>query len=195
MFYVMILLSFFSVGMGQTPLIQDEGISLFKQETKGAKTRITVKGNIVASQEEILNVLLEFNGHHRWVPRLKSSRLLKEFSDGRLHVESVFDAPWPMVDRVFILEGNIKKQKRAFVILGKGDVFPLGQKGVITAQITDYELKLIRKGKILTNCSLSYVFDSKGYIPFWITDYIVSKWPMEFFKLLRSRVYYPKAFK
>jgi len=195
-----ILFFFSSIAMGQETYeftFKEEGIALMAKELGGPKSIVKVSGNIVAPYEEIYQILLEYKGHHKWVPRLMSSQFIHYEKDSKVEVETVFDAPWPIADRVFHLKANIIKQLNQIKILGSGFISPIGQddEDVVTARVNRYELKLLKKGKYLTHVSLIFEIDSQGYVPFWVMNYIQRKWPVEFFRLLRLRVYYPHVFK
>ena len=174
----------------------EDGIKLYTTPAHENHLMMRVEGNILAPKDDILNALLDIPHRHKWVPLLESSKVLSRKSKSEFMAEDYFDAPWPISDRKLVLNIEVKRPSNTKIIIqGNGHLQPTDAdfKGT-PAVVKRFEIILTQQGRFLTTFSFLCDSNPNEDLPFWIVAYIQKKWPVEFLKWLRNRVYYPQNF-
>ena len=172
-----------------------EGIEIYKSESKelGSVIPFMAKGEINANVEDILSILLNSNEKKLWAPKLMDVKVHKKVAPGEYIFSEIYHAPWPFLNREFLLSGKIKVKPEGVV-----EITSTGFKGknfskYLSSDTVACEIKyvnIVLKSLSSTKTLLRFEFfgDMGGWIPVWIANMIQKVWPAKFIMKLRERV-------
>ncbi|MBC97632.1 MAG: hypothetical protein CME63_07780 [Halobacteriovoraceae bacterium] len=170
------------------------GFSVFT--SKNSKTDIVpikVEGIIEAPITAIMENLRTIEGSEDWTPDLVIKKTLKDFGPRKAITYSLTDMPWPLYDRVLILENELllDKERKLLFVLSK--TVPFEKKAIPSSDKTIEALvgysnmgfRPVSKDK--TFVEFTAWVDPKGSIPSWVINFFQMKWPVTFFEALEER--------
>ncbi len=154
---------------------------------------IKVEGEIDAPITAIMENLRTIEGSEEWTPDLIKKTTLADHGAPKAITYSLTDMPWPLYDRVLILENELfldKERKLLFVV---SKTVPFDASKIPTSEKTieafvgysNMGFRPISKNK--TFVEFTAWVDPKGSIPAWVINFFQKKWPINFFKALEER--------
>ena len=170
------------------------GVEVFSKKIPGSPL-LAFRGETIidAPIERIYSVLVSLDPKVRlaWVDRLIGTANLEIISDHEGTIYHLFDLPWPVADRDYVLyiKGYRDKETgRVYLNLRSVDhpdaPDPPGVRAITT--FTGYELIPLSKGK--TRVSVEVLTDPRGLIPSWLVNLVQKTWPSDTLHGLRRQV-------
>lgn len=168
--------------------VKDEnGIQVFiinTDHTDIVKAKTITEVNAPISK--VRKILDDIDNRHTWIPFLKLSKAITEYSDNKRIEYSLFSAPWPASDRDFVysleLVSNTKNQLVYKMHSVVTDLKP-EQEYKIRADLFESVYTLTVIDKNTTRVELIFHADPKGWLPNWIINIIQKILP---YKILRN---------
>ncbi|MDZ4846276.1 MAG: START domain-containing protein [Chitinophagales bacterium] len=164
------------------------GVKVYTRKTQTSNMKDSRAIAVVNSDtREVLNLLLDFENHWKWMDRIKISRTLKKISDNEFYVYYEALAPWPVSNRDVVTKYKVKLSPDGKVMLeaiGEPNYIP-AKDGIvrIPESISSWEIIPLENNKvqiIFTSHS-----DPGGSIPDWLANTTATDNP--FNKLLKLK--------
>jgi hypothetical protein len=183
---------FSSVDMSkwEKSLVKD-GIVVYKKNIyQGNIIPLLVKAQINYPLDVIMSVLGASNRRTEWIPRQKSSQLLKRNSHYDRIEHSVTNVPWPFNNREFVYSAvtEILKKEKTIIIHMHSVDWPTFKNGNVRGYMHDGTMILRQIKKRVIEFTMKFESDPKGMIPNWIINIAQKKWPVNFIKNLRAQL-------
>lgn len=167
----------------------DNGIKTYSLSKKGSPI-IGFKGEGLVDLPfaEVLKTIKDTDNYPQWVPLVVGTRVLKENSSLSRVVYLHVDLPWPVTDRYFVNQGDLKP------IEGGGyrmDIRSLPWKIENESKVEGwtsqsyFKISPVEGGK-KTAMIVELHQDPKGTVPAFLVNWVQSSWPREFFENLAS---------
>lgn len=171
----------------------DDGVTVYmKDKSVRGLPVIRVRMQIHANIAEVVGVVTDINNSCTWAGRCIESRILKSKSPTRHRVYSRRKGPWPVSDRDFELDSDVKVDrggKRAIVSFATTKRPMIKPKsGVVRVPVMRGFYKLEWAGDDLTNYEFQVEADPGGWIPTWVYRWTAKSGPFESARNLRRRV-------
>ncbi|MGB0453970.1 MAG: START domain-containing protein [Bacteriovoracaceae bacterium] len=173
-----------------TKVAEEDGITIYTKQTKGAIMPFKAYGFVGASLEQVLKILRDHKKKHLWSPKLKNVKMHKALSKEEYIFSEYYKTPWPASDREFLLKGKIQKiSDGSYLLSGKSiEDNSLKDNSHVQADVKTLNLILTQKAPDLTEINFEFHGDMKGWIPTWLMNLIQKKWPLRFIQGLRKRI-------
>lgn len=168
-----------------------QGIQVYTRKTKTSNMKDSRAIAIVNSNtREVLNLLMDFENHWKWMDRIKLSRTLKKISENEFYVYYEALAPWPVSNRDVVTrykiilspDGKVTLESRA-----EPDYIPKKEGIVrIPVAVSSWEIIPLADNKvqvIFTNHS-----DPGGSIPDWLANITATDNPFNTLLKLKEQV-------
>ncbi len=161
------------------------GVDVFAKKIPGSKL-LAFRGETVidAPVEKIYSVLVSTDPAFRleWVDRLIDTANLEIDSDHEGTIYHLFDLPWPIADRDYVLHIKGYRDRetgRVYLVLRSVDhPNDPGTRGVrAITTFTGYELIPLSPEK--TRVSVEVLTDPRGLIPSWLVNLVQKTWPSD----------------
>jgi len=170
------------------------GFTVYTSHKKDSKiVPIKVEGIIDAPITSIMEHLRNIETSTQWTPDLEEKITLEDDGPKKAITYSLTDMPWPIYDRVLILENELfldKKRKLLFV-LSKTVNFDRSKipshNKTIEAMVGYSNMGFRPISKDKTYVEFTAWVDPKGSIPAWVINFFQKKWPITFFEALEEQ--------
>ena len=170
------------------------GFTVYTSQRKNSDiVPIKVEGEIEAPITAIMENLRTIEGSEEWTPDLVSKITIADHGAPRAITYSLTDMPWPLYDRVLILDNELfldKERKLLFVQSKTVSVdrakVPRSEK-TIEAFVGYSNMGFRPISKDRTFVEFTAWVDPRGSIPAWVINFFQKKWPISFFKALEER--------
>ncbi len=170
------------------------GFTVFTSHRKNSKiVPIKVEGVIEAPITAIMENLRTIEGSEKWTPDLIIKTTLADLGPKKAITYSLTNMPWPLYDRVLILENELfldKERKLLFVQSKTVDFdrhkIPKSEK-TIEAMVGYSNMGFRPISKDKTFVEFTAWVDPKGSIPAWVINFFQKKWPVAFFEAIEER--------
>jgi len=169
------------------------GVTAYMSENpKTGLPIIRVRTRIAASLPEVLGVVTDINNSCSWAGRCAEARVIRRDGPFKNRVYSRRKGPWPVSDRDFELDSEVKITKH-----GKQAVVRFWQvkrplikprSGVVRVPIMRGYYKLVAAGPGATDYEFQVEADPGGWIPRWVYKWSAKSGPFESARNLRKRV-------
>lgn len=174
-------------------LIEDEnGIQVYILESSSSKiVKAKTKTIVKTSLENVKNTLDDIEHRHEWVPFLKKSQALTQYSDNQRIEHSHFSAPWPASDRDFVYKielASASNQQLVYKMQSVESVLMPVDEDMIRADLYESIYTLTVIDKSTTAVELTFHADPKGWLPNWIINIIQRVLPYKILNNLKARL-------
>lgn len=173
---------------GFTPIGGSKGVNVYKHEA-GHAIELAAEGDIPAPPEKVMEVLIDYANHPRWVHNLAESRVLATEGESKV-VYQRLDLP-VLADRDFTLEVKWGKDGEArwtkfYTVNDKG---PAPRNGVVRVTVHEGEWRLEpADGGKATHAQYHFKLDLAGSFPAWMGKGKAGKDIPELFENIRKQV-------
>lgn len=167
------------------------GVKVYTRKAQSSNMKDSRAIAVVKSDtKEVLNLLLDFENHWRWMDRIKISRTLKKISDDEFYVYYEALAPWPVSNRDIITRYKIRLLPDGKIILeaiAQPEYIPKKEGIVrIPESVSSWEIIPLEDNRvqiIFTNHS-----DPGGSIPDWLANVTATDNPFNTLLKLKEQV-------
>jgi hypothetical protein len=156
---------------------QDESITMFSGErNKYGMTQYKIKLIIDTTLNDFLSFFVDVEHAVNWVYDTESVRLLKQVSQNQYIIQTIFNTPWPLNNRVLTTTSTIFSGSdglsASIEISDTQDPQYLAQSDLIAIEHFQARYDLLQKGNKLI---IQYQMDasSSGNIPNWLANEIL----------------------
>jgi hypothetical protein len=176
---------------------EKDNITVYKANSRHQSGLIPIRAKSVINHPlaKVISAMSDSDRKHEWIPRLVKNEIVEQTSPFSRVEYSLYTAPWPLMDRSFLIEivGNYIKEKKMLVITIKSverKDYP-EEKNYIRGITHLGRIELIKLGPNKTSFETWLITDFKGGIPNWIINIIQSKWPFRMLDRLNKQLNKP----
>ena len=168
--------------------LQEDQFTVYKgREDKSRSLPFKAEGNLRAPLRSLVMAIFDYSNKKRWAPRLVRVDLLKRVSDKEFIFTEEYRAPWPAYHRLFHLHGAVSSPKEGIFIFAAKNAQPTkSEPCCITSNVKKIEIKLEKIKTNLTKVTFTFHGHFGGWIPSWLSNLILRKWPLKFLKGLET---------
>ena len=170
------ILSTLSLSASWEPLLEKEGIKVFKDAaSKTATLPFKAQGLVQFSLEKVLAALTDEYNKPKWAPKLKSITIHKRDQTLKEVIFSeYYKTPWPAFDREFLMRGQVLRKSKDLIILQAKSIYneSLAHPDYVQANVSKLNLTLKRVSSNSTLLIFEFHGDMMGYIPSWLSNII-----------------------
>lgn len=170
------------------------GFTVFTSQKNDSEiVPIKVEGEIEAPITAIMENLRSIEGSEEWTPDLIKKTTLEDLGPRKAITYSLTNMPWPLYDRVLILENELflDKRRKLLFVQSKTVNFDRSKipsvKKTIEAMVGYSKMGFRPISKNKTFVEFTAWVDPKGSIPAWVINFFQKKWPITFFEALEER--------
>ena len=164
------------------------GIKVYTRPTNSSKLKDSRAVAIInADTKEVLNLLIDFENHWKWMDRIKISRLVKKISDSEFYVYYEAVAPWPVSNRDIIARYKVIMSNDGKIILesnGDPDFLP-AKEGLVRIPNSVSRWEIIPKGDKMVEVIFTNHSDPGGSVPEWLTNLAATDNPFNTLKNMK----------
>lgn len=174
-----------------TLIAEEDNIRVMRGgEEKDGDFPFKVEGEIDASLEQVVNILLDFDRKPEWSPKCDRVTTIEKYSDYKYFVNEKYLSPWPARNREFFLLGEIivKDEDHVVITARSDDSRGLEDPSSVVADVDHLDIYLTRLSDNKTNMVFIFQGDLKGWIPQWLKSLIQGKWPLLFMQGIREQL-------
>lgn len=147
-----------------------------RQEDEKRLRSFKVDGALSGTPEDLVKVLLDFNGYDRWFWSVRESRLLKQVSPTEYYMYIVHRAPYPVTDRDTVLHAKIKPQTRhdprvIISVSAAPDYLP-PQPGLVRMAAEEFTVVFLPQPEGKIDIQVSGYIDPGGRVPAWAANLV-----------------------
>lgn len=137
---------------------------------------VKVISSIKATIPQISALLAEVETYHKWMPNVKTTKVLHKISSNELYYYIELNAPWPISNRDNIIHfHNTLDQETGIariVVNGVADYLP-ENKGIVRITHSTGIWQLIPMGNDEVKVISTYLSDPSGKLPLWVIKLFV----------------------
>lgn len=187
------LLLWTAVAQAQSPAWmlakEDEGIRVFTRENPGKPLK-SFRGvtTIAAPAELLLEILRNAEGLKEWLHDIRESKSLERGQDAFAYY-TIFDSPWPVSDRLFVVRGQVKRQTAGKIQVEQRidpKLAPDLEGGVRVVE-AHFTWTLVPQGQNRTEVTYQGYTDPAGDIPNWLANSAVVDSPFHSLRNLKAQ--------
>lgn len=170
-------------------------IKVFRKSFPQSDVRGVAGETIVdASPGKVIFILLDHKHKSEWIDYFEESHLVEDLAPNGNIQYSLFDLPFPVSDRDFLVHNqfSIDVEQKAIVMDIKSvpDAREPEKGDVIRGQVIHGRFVLIPQGD-KTIVQAEYLTDPKGLIPNWLINILQKKWPIKTLEAMRAQLKKP----
>ena len=154
---------------------------------------IAVRGvsQLEAEVTKIGHIILDVTRYKEWVPQLKHARIIEQKLVTEWLGYLLIELPWPVTDRDVLLRFRMYTNDNNSGITFRVHSVELPSlpehPGVVRAEIPFAEILLTGDEEGLTVLDANMQLDLKGFIPHFVSQYVIKKLPIKLIKGLRKQ--------
>jgi hypothetical protein len=171
----------------------ESGIRSYKRVVPGSPL-MAFRGEAIidAPIARVMSVLFDADRVGEWIPHMLESRVLRWIDEPVEYVQyTLFDAPWPVADRVFLSHVTVEVEpetRRTVILYGDAEDEPPTNRWIQGYNGGSYYiLEPVDEGRGTRIIGVGQA-DPKGSIPKWLINWIGSSWPHNTLVHLRTQV-------
>ncbi len=169
-----------------------QGFKVFTRNEEGTSLMgIKAEGHLDASVVDLMATLRDVKGSNDWTPNQISKITLEDISDIEAVTSSVTDMPWPLKDRILVLNNLLKidKKRKLLYVLSNSVTHPKTPKyeDSIIAHVRYSNIGFRPLSKNKTYVEMTVFVDPNGSIPRFLVNFYQKKFPVKFLKQLERQ--------
>ncbi len=165
------------------------GIKIFsKKEENSPVLSFKGEGILDFNYDETYKVLANPAGYDKWMPMVKTSRVMKVTSPTEKVVYIHIGMPWPVKDRFFINLGVVKQLDSDSHLLEIKSIPSEHSDPDKVEGWTNFSYMRIKKldGGKRTFLEIELNQDPRGGVPVFMVNWVQSSWPRDFFENIKA---------
>jgi len=179
---------------GQWELVSEtEKVKVYTKSAQNNATSREIKSvmNVPQSPESLLKLMVDYPNATSWRQRTKGMNLVKYIDDNNWVVKYVTDLPWPLPDRVALLNCQVTRHASSGVVIYSFEAIPDATQTAAN-EIFEGEYTFTPITETLTEVSYRVTIDSPVSAPSWLENVLIGDAFVTQMELLGNAVALPQ---
>ena len=164
---------------------EEDGIKIFKgQEGRQGSLPFKAETIIDAPISLLIMAIFDYERKPEWAPKLMKVTMIRKVSKSEFIFKERYQTPWPALHRLFNLTGSVHSPDKGKFIFTAQSIKDrtLDDSCCVTSDVKLIELIFEDKGLNKTSVNFTFQGHFGGWIPTWLSNLILKKWPFKFLK-------------